>query len=77
MIDTTRMTSGHTLQSRAEEVLADMRTCPPAPGFDRVEIPGERERHHRAEARGLIAIPEPTWNDILALRDQVMTGDGD
>jgi len=74
MIDTTRMTSGHALQSRAEEVLADIRSCPPAPGFERVEIPGERERRHRQISSGIIAIPERTWTDILALRDQVMTG---
>ncbi len=74
MIDTTRLTSGHTLQSRAEEVLADIRSCPPAPGFERVEIPGERERRCRVEAGGIIAIPERTWTDILALRDQIMAG---
>jgi LDH2 family malate/lactate/ureidoglycolate dehydrogenase len=74
MIDTTRMTSGHTLQLRAEEVLADIRSCPPAPGFGRVEIPGERERRHREISGGVIAIPERTWTDILELRDQVVAG---
>ena len=77
MIDTTRMTSGHTLQSRAETILDDIRNCPPAPGFERVEIPGERERHHRAGSGGIIAIPEPTWNEILKLRDEVMAGRDD
>ena len=38
------------LQAAAEEVLADLRACPPAPGFDRVEIPGEREREQRASS---------------------------
>ena len=56
------------LQTRAEEVLADIRSCPPAPGFDRVEIPGERERRCRTESGGVINIPEKTWTDILALR---------
>ena len=41
-IDTTRYRSRDALQAAAEEVLADLRNCPPAPGFDRVEIPGER-----------------------------------
>ncbi|MGC6454362.1 MAG: Ldh family oxidoreductase [Candidatus Puniceispirillaceae bacterium] len=71
MIDSTRMTSGHGLQSRAEEVLADIRSCPPAPGFDRVEIPGERERRCREVAGGVINIPEKTWQDILDLRDEL------
>lgn len=71
MVDTTRMTAGHTLQERAEVILADMRGCPPAPGFDRVEVPGERERRIREEAGGIIHIPEKTWTDILALRDEL------
>ena len=71
MVDTTRMTSGHTLQERAEVILADMRSCPPAPGFDRVEVPGERERRIREEADGTIHIPEKTWTDVLALRDEL------
>ncbi|HAG24950.1 MAG TPA: hypothetical protein DCG64_08680, partial [Alphaproteobacteria bacterium] len=71
MVDTTRMTGGHTLQERAEVILADMRGCPPARGFDRVEVPGERERRIREEAGGVIHIPERTWTDILALRDEL------
>ena len=71
-IDTTRMTGGHTLQERAEVILADLRGCPPARGFDRVEVPGERERRIRKEAGGIIYIPENTWTDILALRDDLV-----
>ena len=71
MVDTTRMTCGHTLQERAEVILADIRSCPPAPGFDRVEVPGERERRIREEADGTIHIPEKTWTDVLALRDEL------
>ena len=71
MVDTTSIMDGHTLQERAEVILADMRDCPPAPGFDRVEIPGERERRIREEADGIIHIPEKTWTDILALRDEL------
>jgi hypothetical protein len=37
-----------------------------------VEIPGERERHCRVEAGGIIAIPERTWTDILALQNEVV-----
>jgi LDH2 family malate/lactate/ureidoglycolate dehydrogenase len=47
-----------------------MRQCPPSPGFDQVQIPGEREREHRRQANGVIAIPEPTWQQILTLADK-------
>ncbi len=67
MVDTARMTSGNALRDRAEVILADIRSCPPAPGFDQVEIPGERERRCRAESGGIIHIPERTWGDIVAL----------
>ncbi len=56
-----------TLQRIAEEILDDCRRCPPASGFKNVEIPGERERDHRAAANGVIAVPEETWKQILAL----------
>jgi len=55
------------MQSAAEEILDELRRCPPAPGFERVEIPGERERACRARANGIISIPEPTWRQILTL----------
>lgn len=71
MVDTTRMTDRHALQQRAEVILADMRSCAPAPGFDKVEIPGERERRCRDEACGVIHIPEKTWKDVLALRAEL------
>ncbi|MCP4765442.1 MAG: Ldh family oxidoreductase [Gammaproteobacteria bacterium] len=55
------------MQTAAEAVLDELRQCPPAPGFDRVEIPGERERDYRAQSKGIIAVPEGTWQQILAL----------
>ena len=74
MIDTNRMTATDTLHSRAEVILKDIRTCPPAPGFERVEIPGERERRLHAESAGVIAVPEATWTDILNLRSSLSAG---
>ena len=59
-----------TMQTVAEEILDEMRQCPPSPGFARVEIPGEREREHRLRCNGFIAVPEPTWQQILALADK-------
>jgi uncharacterized oxidoreductase len=58
------------MQTIAEEILDEMRQCPPSPGFERVQIPGERERELRRRANGIIAIPEPTWQQILTLADK-------
>ncbi|MDB2390948.1 Ldh family oxidoreductase [Alphaproteobacteria bacterium] len=69
-IDTSRMQSAAGLQARASEILDDIRDCRPAPGFDQVEIPGQRERRIRAEAKGIVSIPQSTWQAILMLRDR-------
>jgi hydroxycarboxylate dehydrogenase B len=54
-------------QAVAEEILAELRDCPPAEGFTEVEVPGERERARRVEAeRAGLAIPVATWRQILA-----------
>ena len=66
-IDTRRFRQPAALKAAAEEVLADLRNCPPAPGFEEVEIPGERERKQRSKSNGIIAIPEETWQQVLAL----------
>ena len=68
-INTTNYQDRASLHSAAEEILADIRSCPPSPGFDRVEIPGERERETRRRNNGMIAIPEPTWQQILELAE--------
>ncbi len=66
-IDTQRYRSSPHMSAVAEAILDELRNCPPAPGFERVEIPGERERAHRAAANGLIAIPEATLAQIAEL----------
>ncbi len=48
-IDLTRFRAPAAYRRAAESCLAELRTCPPAPGFARVEIPGEREVALRAE----------------------------
>ncbi|MEM7117649.1 MAG: Ldh family oxidoreductase [Chloroflexota bacterium] len=67
-VDTTLYSGGATYQAMAESVLQEIRACPPAAGFERVEIPGERERDLAAKnlPHG-IAIPEATWQQILGL----------
>lgn len=48
-VDLSRFGSASRYSQAAESCLADLRSCPPAPGFSRVEIPGERERRIRQE----------------------------
>jgi len=48
-VDLARFQDGSRYTRIAEEILSDVRTCPPAPGFECVEIPGERERRLRRE----------------------------
>ncbi|MEM1298104.1 MAG: Ldh family oxidoreductase [Pseudomonadota bacterium] len=70
-IDTKRFREPNALKAAAEDVLADLRACPPAPGFDRVEIPGEREREQRTRSNGIMAVPEATWAQVLALSEEL------
>jgi len=70
-INTRKYRAPEALQAAAEDVLADIRACPPASGFDRVEIPGEREREQRESSNGILAIPEETWRQVLALSQEL------
>lgn len=67
-LDATRFREAPAMQSAAEAVLAELRDCPPAPGFERVEVPGERERDYREQSEGVVAVPEQTWRQILELQ---------
>lgn len=66
-IDTTIYQDSDAFQSNAEAILDEIRNCPPAEGFERVEVPGEREREHRARSNGRMMIPAKTWSDIQSL----------
>ncbi len=66
-LDSTRFREPSAIEASAEEVLAELRNCPPAPGFERVEVPGERERNHLAASKGWIAVPDGTWAQINKL----------
>ena len=70
-LDTTRFRAAPAMTAAAEAVLDEIRNCPPAPGFDRVEVPGERERDYREQSMGMIGVPEATWRQILELRDDL------
>ena len=71
-IDLTRFRAPMAYRRAAEECLAELRDCPPAPGFDRVEVPGEREAALRLErlATG-IPIPPATLASLRALGVQL------
>ena len=70
-IDTRRFREAGAMQAAAEDILNDLRSCPPLPGFDRVEVPGERERAHKEQSDGVIAVPEETWQQVLDLSRDV------
>jgi len=70
-VDTRRFREPGALQAAAEEVLSDLRNCPPAPGFERVEIPGEREREQKRRSKDVIAVPEQTWDQLMTLYDEL------
>ena len=64
-IDTKRYREPHIMMTVAEEILAELRDCPPVEGVKRVEVPGERERRHRDQnEERLIALPEATWSSM-------------
>ena len=69
--DTTRYRDDSTFKRAAESVLSDIRECPAADGFDRVEIPGERERAlEKIRRKEGVPIPAATWDQIVTLADQ-------
>jgi len=55
-------------QSQVAAVLDALRQVPPAPGFDRVLVPGDVERQSRERrAQDGIPLPEATWEDLRAI----------
>ena len=72
LVDTTRYRDDSTFKNAAELILSDIRGCPPADGFDQVEIPGERERAlekiYRKEG---VPIPAATWNQSMMLAEKL------
>jgi len=76
-IDLSRFRAPRAYRQAAEECLSELRACPPAPGFERVEVPGEREARLRAErlVSGIPVAPE-TLEGLRALGRRLGLGDG-
>jgi len=73
-LDTGLYREARVMQRVAEEILHELRNCPPAPGFERVEIPGEREREYREMTKDKgVALPPKTWDQIVALSKRLAT----
>jgi LDH2 family malate/lactate/ureidoglycolate dehydrogenase len=67
-IDLSRFRGPSAYRAAAESCLAELRACPPAPGFDSVQVPGEREAACRQERlRNGIPIPPNTLTALRAL----------
>jgi LDH2 family malate/lactate/ureidoglycolate dehydrogenase len=67
-IDTRLYRSADAITRAAEEILDEVRSCPPSPGFERVEVPGERERNHKEKNEIIgLALPFKTYSLIKSL----------
>ena len=56
------------------DILTEVRECPPAPGFERVEVPGQRSRNHKRLCNGVVAIPEHTWKQLCDIYTELSEG---
>ena len=68
MVDTGRYREPGLLHQAAEDILRELRDCPPAAGFDKVQVPGERESAARA-ASTTLELPAKTWADLCRAAD--------
>ena len=66
-IDTSKYRRNSEIYEASEDLLNEIRTSKPAKGFNKVEIPGERERLNRKNSNRNIKVPEKTWKQILEL----------
>ena len=67
-VDLSRFRLPGAYREAAEACLQELRECPPAPGFERVEIPGEREAALRQQRlRAGIPVPPQTLRALCRL----------
>lgn len=71
-IDSTAFREGAALQAAAEDILSELRACPPAKGHAAVQIPGERERDLAAGHKDQpLRVAAPIWTRIEALATEL------
>ena len=72
LVDTACYRAPDAVVAAVEEILDDVCSTRPAPGFDRVEIPGQRE-HALAQQRRRdgIPIPVPVWTSLMELDERL------
>ena len=71
-VDIERYQTTDQFQCISEQILVELRECPPAPGFNRVEIPGERERNQsRISLSEGILLPMTTWQQLTRLATEL------
>ena len=75
LVDTACYQTPDVVVAAVTEILEDVCSTRPAPGFERVEIPGQRE-HALAEQRRRdgIPIPMPVWKSLIELDERLPYG---
>ena len=67
-VDCTAHAVPEAMRAAAEEILAEVRACPPLREGERVEVPGERERDRAASVTDTLSLTLPIWNRIRTLQ---------
>ena len=67
-VDCTAHAAPEAMRAAAEEILAEVRACPPLRESGRVEVPGERERDRAESVTDTLSLPVPIWDRTRALR---------
>lgn len=70
-IDCTAHAAPDAMRAAAEEILSEIRACPPLHKGVPVDVPGERERNRAAAVADTVSLPVPIWKRIEALADSV------
>lgn len=66
-VDCTAHAAPDAMRAAAEEILSEVRACPPLRDGMRAEVPGERERARAAKVTDTLSLPVPIWERIEAL----------
>jgi uncharacterized oxidoreductase len=71
-IDVRHYSSESVFSSHVRSLIAHMKSCPPAPGYEEVFVPGEMEyRTAQVRRREGIRVEDDVWNGIEALGDRL------